>query len=400
MKKTARGVVAALAAIALLCLPALAARAADPPGFEIYVVRHGDTLSKIAGRTFGDVQRWREILKANPQVKNANLIFPGDTLLVPIAVTTAPAGTATGLAARSGAAAGSGSSAAFGSGSGTGLGSGTGSGSGTGLGSGTGSGEASSRDGSAAGTGASPTAGSGPGAGAAAATAGGSTSSAAGPARPRPVVSASIMRSAGYFADTLPTLAIIATQDMRLILGSDDAAIINAPVSPGTKFSVVRADRRVFHPRTGVNLGWLMRVLGTAEVTCGGERTSTVRLSRMRDAGGVGDYLVPLEPPPPEIVLAGKSVLDCLPPGCEDGMIVAFDEDRLLVGEQDLAFIDRGAATGAVPGQVYIIYRESYPGGPVAVGELQVLRTGERTAAALITTSVQEVLVGDLLRVK
>lgn len=386
MKKTTRGVAAAVAAIALLCVPALSARAADPPGYETYVVRQGDTLSKIAGRIFGDVKRWREILKANPQVNNANLIFPGDTLLVPIAVTAAPAGSATGLAARPGA--------AFGSGSGTGLGSGTGSGSGTD------SGAASAPDGGTVGTGASPAAGSGSGAGAAAATAVVSTTPAAEPSRPRRIVDASIMRSAGYFADALPPLAIIAAQDERLVLGSNDAAIINAPVSPGTKFSVVRADRRVFHPKTGANLGWLMRVLGDAEVTCGGEKTSTVQLTRMRDAGGVGDYLVPLEPPPPEIVLAGKSVLDCLPPGCEDGMIVAFDEDRLLVGEQDLAFIDRGAASGAVPGQVYIIYRESYPEGPVVVGELQVLRTGERTAAVLITTSIQEVQVGDLLRVK
>ena len=44
----------------------------------------GDTLSSIAGRVFGDAKRWREILKENPQVTNANRIYPGDALLVPV----------------------------------------------------------------------------------------------------------------------------------------------------------------------------------------------------------------------------------------------------------------------------------------------------------------------------
>ena len=68
MKKTTRGVVAS----ALFAVPLFAASAfaAEPPGFETYVVRPGDTLSRIAGRVFGDGKRWPEILKENPQVTN------------------------------------------------------------------------------------------------------------------------------------------------------------------------------------------------------------------------------------------------------------------------------------------------------------------------------------------
>ena len=55
----------------------------ERPGFETYVVRHGDTLSGIAGRVFGDPKRWREIQKENPQVTNPNRIYPGQVLVVP-----------------------------------------------------------------------------------------------------------------------------------------------------------------------------------------------------------------------------------------------------------------------------------------------------------------------------
>ena len=105
--KTGRiGIGAVVAGLAMITLFAVSAAAAERPGFETYVVRRGDTLSKISGRVYGDVGRWREILKENPQVTNANRIYPGDTLLVPVPATAAPAGGSDrGLSARAGAAA-------------------------------------------------------------------------------------------------------------------------------------------------------------------------------------------------------------------------------------------------------------------------------------------------------
>jgi nucleoid-associated protein YgaU len=49
-----------------------------------YVVKSGDTLSKIAKEFYGDANRWREILKANKdQIENPNLIRPGWELVIP-----------------------------------------------------------------------------------------------------------------------------------------------------------------------------------------------------------------------------------------------------------------------------------------------------------------------------
>ena len=49
-----------------------------------YVVKSGDTLSKIAKELYGDANRWREIFEANKdQIENPNLIRPGWELLIP-----------------------------------------------------------------------------------------------------------------------------------------------------------------------------------------------------------------------------------------------------------------------------------------------------------------------------
>lgn len=49
-----------------------------------YTVVAGDSLSKIAKRTFGDANRWRAIYELNRDViKNPDLIFPGQVLTLP-----------------------------------------------------------------------------------------------------------------------------------------------------------------------------------------------------------------------------------------------------------------------------------------------------------------------------
>ncbi len=360
---------ALLAGVMLVALAPTAAGSAERPGFETYVVRHGDTLSAISGRVFGDPKRWREIQKQNPQVTNPNRIYPGDSLFVPVPQTAASvAAPEGGLEAKEGVDAAATQAAAD---------------------------AAAAAEAAAA---------------AAAAKSAAEIAAAANAVPELPVVpmsrpamvSAGTYRNAGYIADGLPTMAIVASLDERIMLASGDVAIANSAVPAGRRFNVVRADRRIFHPRTGQPLGWLMRVLGEAECTCRGEETATVALQRMRDAAGVGDYLVPVDANDvlEENVLPGRARPECVTAGPADGVIVAFDEERSIVGEQEYAYIDRGAAAGTAPGKRYLIYREVAPEGRVMVGELQVLRAGRQTASTLITSSVQEVQVGDLLRAR
>ncbi|MNR86908.1 1,6-anhydro-N-acetylmuramyl-L-alanine amidase AmpD [compost metagenome] len=56
-----------------------------------YTVRKGDSLSKIAQSQLGDAGRWREIYDLNKaQIKNPNLIHPGQVLTMPARGTSTP----------------------------------------------------------------------------------------------------------------------------------------------------------------------------------------------------------------------------------------------------------------------------------------------------------------------
>jgi nucleoid-associated protein YgaU len=49
-----------------------------------YTVVAGDSLSKIAKREYGDASQWTRIYDANKdQIKNPDLIYPGQTFRIP-----------------------------------------------------------------------------------------------------------------------------------------------------------------------------------------------------------------------------------------------------------------------------------------------------------------------------
>ena len=53
--------------------------------YNKYVVKAGDSLSKIAQEVLGDVNRWKEIWEANKAaVPDPNAISVGQELLIPV----------------------------------------------------------------------------------------------------------------------------------------------------------------------------------------------------------------------------------------------------------------------------------------------------------------------------
>lgn len=64
--------------------PAPAVSAAPSSDTLDYIVVHGDTLSRLAQRIYGDKFKWTILANANHSVKNPDRIFPGDVIKVPV----------------------------------------------------------------------------------------------------------------------------------------------------------------------------------------------------------------------------------------------------------------------------------------------------------------------------
>jgi LysM repeat protein len=56
-----------------------------PPGVQVYYVQKGDTLRKIASKFSSTVDA---VLKVNPQISNANIIYVGQVITIPAGVST------------------------------------------------------------------------------------------------------------------------------------------------------------------------------------------------------------------------------------------------------------------------------------------------------------------------
>ena len=56
-----------------------------------YLVQKGDTLWSIAAKQLNNPDKWKDILAANPSIKDARWIHPGDKLIIPDVATTAEA---------------------------------------------------------------------------------------------------------------------------------------------------------------------------------------------------------------------------------------------------------------------------------------------------------------------
>lgn len=80
MRMAARRFLLSILAGCALSVSALANLELNPTAPQQYTVRSGDTLWDISAQFLNEPWRWREIWQGNPQIKNPDLIYPGDIL--------------------------------------------------------------------------------------------------------------------------------------------------------------------------------------------------------------------------------------------------------------------------------------------------------------------------------
>jgi hypothetical protein len=367
----------ALVTIGLACLPGWAVAdgltAEAPPG--TYVVKEGDSLWRIARDVLKDPFRWRSLAEQNPFITNANLIFPGDTLVMPggrpAAPTEAPPAEAAAPAPPPAAQA--------------------------------------------------PAPAPEP----AAATPAAATEAPAAPTAPAPPAPP-VMKTeelppvppaSPYAVACSPALvaetrgagvgvgSVVKSDDDRLMVSTEDEVFVGlqpgTKVNEGDRLAVVRLADRVAHPVTRTSMGRVLETLGVLEVREVRERTVKGRVIYSCMPIQVGDRVMPFALSPLPARLATVPAVRPV-----EGVVVSEARMFQYLGQRHLVFVDVGTGHGLRPGDVLAIYRAHLPavdpaGGaafpipPERLGEAVVVRLTEGTATVVLTAAKKESQPGD-----
>ncbi|MBK9070642.1 MAG: LysM peptidoglycan-binding domain-containing protein [Myxococcales bacterium] len=315
---------------------------------DVHVVRTGDTLWDICGYYFNDSWQWPKVWGYNAQIKDAHWIYPGD------AVRLLPEG-ASGAATTA---------------------------SGTTAAKPTGATSDSDVDAMAAAT----------------------------PGLPAKKFSVTLRQTAFVSEEALKTsMTITGSNDDKTLMVSNDEVYIKydaaEPPTVGKVYSIFEVAKRVKHPGTGKQAGAYVTLLGDVEITSvrqdkfarGYLRRTTGAIERGAKIGPLARQFKTIDP------VAAKTDLQ--------GVIVAMFSQNELIGSGDVVFLDVGADAGLEVGnRMYVIRRgdmlrtsldhagindKRYPAR--ILGELVVVETGKTFAVAVVTLTMEELGVSDIV---
>jgi len=192
-----------------------------------------------------------------------------------------------------------------------------------------------------------------------------------------------------------PSGTILKVKDAKVMINESDIVYIREeggiPLSEGKKYYIYRTIKPVrsqnFAPYSGVQHYFT----GVVEIFKKETGFAVGKVIKSYRAINLYDLIMPYEPLSPEIAFSSSVK------GLE-GTILLAEEHKVIIGETDIAFIDKGSRDGVMPGQRYsIFYQEKAKVSahssqavllpPVQYGILLVLRTEEDSSTILITDS-------------
>lgn len=206
----------------------------------------------------------------------------------------------------------------------------------------------------------------------------------------------------------IPSGLIFKSIDNKQLISTDDIVYIHNPGSetvadliPGSRWTVYRALKPTEDSKSDQKIGTQHLLLGVVEITQNEKQYAMAKVIKCHRHIQVNDLVMPYTPTSKEIVIR-DSTPDI------NGRFIVSEEHTELIGEQSVAFIDKGKNDNIFPGQLYnIYYQETAPVGPggkditlkpVDVGTVIVLRTEQNTATVLVTNSQRKITAQNLIR--
>lgn len=202
------------------------------------------------------------------------------------------------------------------------------------------------------------------------------------------LVDKTLLVSSGYIVDEIHSIGkIIETPTGKTLLGKGDYAYIQTqiPIKKGDKFYIIKPMEKVKHPKTGRKIGYLIEVIGVAEVIDEEDPKIIIKESYWEvTTGNLLDTYYEIDPP-----LAPEN------PRNPDinGYIIATKHSHLINVPYDVAYIDRGRKDGLQIGDILATLVQSKH--TIFNGLIQVINLKESTSTVIVRKSDSEILKGD-----
>lgn len=323
-----------------------------PPGTQVYTIQRGDTLWDLAQKNLGDPYLWPQIWERNPYILDSHWIYPGDPLVIDVAVQPPPPAEPLPVPE-----------------------------------------EAAPAEPAPAPTGAMT--GEGPVA----------------EGVPFPLGSPADVYCFArlYPEDAAFPFAITSSERIGMQDQFSEGEImyinggVNQGVAAGDQFFILHRNRPLTHPISNDKMGIVYTQVGRLRVLCAQEDTAIAEIDYACDPVVLGDVLLPFQPVPVPLVLAPDPSDRCdTPNGKPTGYIVYNRDDQIDIGTDWTVFIDLGTAEGIYPGEFATIFRENPVAGMprLVIGEIGVLTVNDGYSTAKVTKAWRPVEIGDRVEIK
>lgn len=205
------------------------------------------------------------------------------------------------------------------------------------------------------------------------------------------IVDKKLYIASGWISDKFPSIGeIINAPSDRTIFGSADLVYLKTTgsIAVGDKFFALRDVKEVKHPETGKSLGHQIRITGILEIVGMDNNIPRAKITTAFEDLQTGDGLMPyaeLEPPLAPDTLRTPDI---------QGYIVESYTNSLMVSRGDIVYLDKGQNDGLKVGNIFSTLSKT----PVerSIGRIQVISLQPTTSAAIVLKSDKEITIGDM----
>jgi len=219
------------------------------------------------------------------------------------------------------------------------------------------------------------------------------------PVKPRYLINKSILMASGFIADDITSeLSISGSPSGKNLFGKNDLVYVKTDksVNIGDKFYVIRAGELVKHPETKEKVGYVVEILGIAEINKFEYGETIAKITSSFREINTGDlftnYYEMIQP------LVSKQYRK----PAVNGYIIASKSVRLINANSDIVYIDKGEKDGIEVGDILktieIKKSKAYNSNhKVPNGKIQVINCMDNTSTAIIRENTGPISAGNLI---